>query len=63
MFVLDEVCLFVGTRPRGATLVVMRMLAVMVMVRTAGHHVTDLVHELQPHHQRPRAHQRERRET
>ena len=63
VLVQDEVRFLMGSRPRGAALVVMRMLAVMVMVRTAGHHVTDLVHELQPHHQRPRAHQRERRET
>ena len=58
VFVLDEVRFLMGTQPRGAALVVMRMLRMMVLVRTTGHNVADLVHELQPHHQRPRAQQR-----
>ena len=63
VFVLDEVRFLMGSRPRGAALVVMRMLAVMVVVRTARHHVTDLVHLLQPHDQRLRAQLRNGCET
>ena len=51
VLVLDKPAFFVRPLPCRAALVVMGMLPVVVMVRAARHHVPDLVHELQPHHQ------------
>ena len=51
MLVLDKAAFFMRPLPCRAALVVMGMLPVVVMVRAARHHVPDLVHELQPHHQ------------
>ena len=58
VLVLDKAAFFVRSIPCGTPLVVMGMLPVVVMVRAARHHVPDLVHELQPHHQRPSGQQR-----
>ena len=58
VIVLDKAAFFVRSLPCGTPLVVMDMLPVVVMVRAARHHVPDLVHELQPHHQRPNGQQR-----
>ena len=58
VLVLDKAAFFVRSLPCGTPLVVMGMLPVVVMMRAARHHVPDLVHELQPHHQRPSGQQR-----
>ena len=63
VLVLDKAAFFVRSLPCGAALVVMGMLPMVVMVRAARHHVPDLVHELQPHHQRPSGQQRVRGES
>ena len=63
VLVLDKAAFFVRPLPCRAPLVVMGMLPVVVMVRAARHHVPDLVHELQPHHQRPCGQQRVRGES
>ena len=51
VLVLDKAGVVVRPLPGGAALVMMGMLTVVGMVRTARHHVPDLVHEFQPHHQ------------
>ena len=61
VLVLDKAGVVVRPLPGGAALVMMGMFTVVGMVRTARHHVPDLVHEFQPHHQRPCGEQRERR--
>jgi len=61
MLVPNEAGVVVRSLPCGAALVMMGMLTVVGMVRTARHHVPDLVHEFQPHHQRPCGQKRERR--
>ena len=61
MLVPNEAGVVVRPLPGGTALVVMGMFTVVVMVRTARHHVPDLVHEFQPHHQRPCGQKRERR--
>ena len=58
VLVLNKAAFFVRSLPCGAALVVMGMLPMVVMVRAASHHMPDLVHELQPHHQRPSGQQR-----
>ena len=63
VLVLDKAAFFMRPLPCRAALVVMGMLPVVVMVRAARHHVPDLVHELQPHHQRPCGKQRVRGES
>ena len=63
VLVLDKTGVVVRSFPRGTALVVMGMLPMVGMVRTARHHVPDLVHEFQPHHQRPCGQQRERGEA
>ena len=63
MLVPNEAGVVVRPLPGGAALVMMGMLTVVGMVRTARHHVPDLVHEFQPHHQRPCGQKRERRNT
>ena len=60
VLVLDKAGVVVRPFPGGTALVVMGMLPVVVMVRATRHHVPDLVHEFQPHHQRPCGEQRER---
>ena len=59
----DKTGVVVRSLPGGTALVVMGMLPMVVMVRAARHHVPDLVHELQPHHQRPSGQQRVRGES
>ena len=61
MLVPNEAGVVVRSLPGGAALVMMGMFTVVGMVRTARHHVPDLVHEFQPHHQRPCGQKRERR--
>ncbi len=58
MLVLNQTGLFVRPLPFGTVLVVMDMFSVVCMMRAARHHVPDMVHELQPHHQRPCRQQR-----
>jgi len=58
MLVLNEAGVVVRPLPWGTALVVMGMFTVVGMVRAARHHVPDLVHEFQPHHQRPCGQQR-----
>ena len=61
MLVPNEAGVVVRSLPGGAALVMMGMFTVVGMVRTARHQVPDLVHEFQPHHQRPCSQKRERR--
>ena len=63
MLVPNEAGVVVRSLPGGAALVMMGMFTVVGMVRTARHHVPDLVHEFQPHHQRPCGQQCERRKA
>ena len=63
VLVPDKAVFFVRSIPCGTSLVVMGMLPMMGVVRAARHHVPDLVHELQPHHQRPCGQQRARGKT
>ena len=63
VLVLDKTGVVVRSLPGRTALVVMGMLPMVVMVRAARHHVPDLVHELQPHHQRPSGQQRVRGES
>ena len=60
VLVLDKTGVVVRSLPGGTALVLMGMLPMVGMVRTARHHVPDLVHEFQTHHQRPCGEQRER---
>ena len=61
MLVPNEAGVVVRSLPGGAALVMMGMLPMVGMVRTARHHMPDLVHDFQPHHQRPCGQKRERR--
>ena len=63
VFVLNEAGVFVCPFPGGTALVVVGVFTVVGMVRAARHHVPNLVHEFQPHHQRPCGQQCERRKA
>ena len=54
MLVLNKAGFIVGSIPCRTAFMMMGMFAVVGMVSAARHHVPDLVHEFQSHHQRPR---------
>ena len=57
-----ELCVFMRPFPRGALCVVMRVNAVVFVVATARHQVSQLVGEFEPNHPEPGRHQNDSRQ-